>query len=112
MLAGAAAALLVASVAALFWPGVPMYDTVAQYKQVLGGPVDDWHPPIMVRLWQLPHGIPPGAAPMFVLQVALYAAGFALLVGSTGPDGAFALRTCRRRSSHSRRCCSAGKWPC
>ena len=48
-------ALLIASVAALFWPGVPMYDTVAQYRQVLGGPVDDWHPPVMVRLWQLLH---------------------------------------------------------
>ena len=49
-------ALLIASVGPLFWPGVPMYDTVSQYEQVLGGDVDDWHPPIMVRLWQLLHG--------------------------------------------------------
>ena len=80
-------ALLIASVAALFWPGVPMYDTVAQYRQVLGGPVDDWHPPVMVRVWQLLPPLAGGTAPMFVLQVALYAAGFALLVGSLARSG-------------------------
>ena len=50
-------ALLIASVAALFWPGVPMYDTVAQYEQVLSNQVDDWHPPVMVRLWQVLHSL-------------------------------------------------------
>jgi hypothetical protein len=75
-------ALLVAAVAAVFWPGLPMYDTVAQYGQVLGGDVDDWHPPIMVRLWQLLHPLGSGAAPMFILQVALYALGFALIVAA------------------------------
>ncbi len=59
-----------------------MYDTVAQYGQVLGAPVDDWHPPIMVRLWQLLHGTAPGTTPMFVLQLALYALGFALVVAA------------------------------
>src|SRR5881275_3707109 len=79
------AVLLIASIAliaALFWPGVPMYDTVAQYRQVLGGPVDDWHPPVMVRLWQLLHPLAAGPAPMFVTQVALYGAGFALIVAA------------------------------
>jgi hypothetical protein len=79
-------------VAALFWPGVPMYDTAAQYTQVLGGPVDDWHPPIMVRLWQLLHGMATGATPMFALQVMLYAIGFALIVATL-------LRTGRPRSA-------------
>jgi hypothetical protein len=82
LLGGGAVALLIASVAALFWPGVPMYDTVAQYRQVLGGPVDDWHPPVMVRLWQLLHPLGAGPAPMFVSQVALYCAGFALIVAA------------------------------
>jgi hypothetical protein len=59
-----------------------MYDTVAQYGQVLGDPVDDWHPPVMVRLWQLLHPLGPGTAPMFVLQAALYALGFALIVAA------------------------------
>ena len=80
-------ALLVAAVAATFWPGVAMYDTVAQYTQVLSGEIDDWHPPIMVRLWQLLHSLGGTTGPMFVLQVALYALGFALMVGSLGRAG-------------------------
>ncbi len=86
-LGGGAVALLIGLVAALFWPGVAMYDTVAQYGQVLSGDVDDWHPPIMVRLWQLLHPLAPGAAPMFVLQVALYALGFALIVAALVRSG-------------------------
>ena len=74
--------MLIAAVAAIFWPGISMYDTVAQYGQVLTNDVDDWHPPIMVRLWQLLHPLAAGAAPMFVLQVALYALGFALIVAA------------------------------
>lgn len=75
-------ALLIGVVAALFWPGVPMYDTVAQYGQVLSGEVDDWHPPVMVRLWQALHPLGATTAPMFVLQVALYACGFPLIVAA------------------------------
>lgn len=56
-----------------------MYDTLAQYGQVLGGPLDDWHPPIMVRLWQALRPLAAGTGPMFLLQVGLYAAGFALI---------------------------------
>jgi hypothetical protein len=64
-----------------------MYDTVAQYGQVLGAPVDDWHPPIMVRLWQLLHPLAAGTAPMFVLQLTLYALGFALIVAALVRSG-------------------------
>ena len=85
-------ALLVAGVAATFWPGVAMYDTVAQYGQVLSGEVDDWHPPVMVRLWQLLHSLGPATAPMFVLQVGLYAFGFGLVVATL-------VRTGRGRSA-------------
>lgn len=75
-------ALLIAVMAAFFWPGIAMYDTVAQYDQVLSGDVDDWHPPVMVRVWQLLHSLGPTTTPMFVLQVALYALGFALIVSA------------------------------
>jgi hypothetical protein len=64
-----------------------MYDTVAQYGQVMGAPVDDWHPPIMVRLWQVIHPLAAGAAPMFVLQLALYALGFSLTVATLVRSG-------------------------
>ena len=87
MLLGGAVALLVALVAATFWPGVAMYDTVAQYGQVLSGKVDDWHPPVMVRLWQLLHRLGPSTAPMFFLQTALYASGFALIVAALVRQG-------------------------
>lgn len=59
-----------------------MYDTVAQYGQVLSNKVNDWHPPVMVRLWQLLRPLAPQAAPMFLLQAALYALGFGLLVAA------------------------------
>jgi hypothetical protein len=59
-----------------------MYDTVSQYGQVLTDPVDDWHPPVMVRLWQLLHPLADGTAPMFLVQVATYALGFALIVSA------------------------------
>jgi hypothetical protein len=74
--------LLIAIVAAIFWPGVPMYDTVAQYGQVLGGSVDDWHPPVMVRLWQALRSLGGGTAPMFALQLAMYAFGWAAIVAA------------------------------
>jgi len=59
-----------------------MYDTVAQYRQVLSNEVDDWHPPVMVRLWQLLRPLAPQGAPMFALQTVLYALGFGLLVAA------------------------------
>jgi hypothetical protein len=81
---------LIVTAAAFFWPGVPMYDTLAQYRQVIGGPVDDWHPPVMVRLWQLLHPLRRGTAPMFVLQAGLYAMGFGLLVAALVRTGRWA----------------------
>lgn len=59
-----------------------MYDTVVQYGEVLGGDIDDWHPPATVRLWQLLHPLGPGTTPMFVLQAGLYALGFGLIVAA------------------------------
>ena len=64
-----------------------MYDTVSQYEQVLSNELTDWHPPVMVRLWQLLHPLAGGTAPMFVLQVALYALGFALIVAALARCG-------------------------
>ncbi len=57
-----------------------MYDTVTQYRQVLDGAVDDWHPPAMVRLWRALAPLGSGTAPMFALQVALYVVGFTLII--------------------------------
>ena len=88
VLALAAGLLIGAGAAWVFWPGVAMYDSVAQYQQVVSGQYDDWHPPIMARLWALLHAaFGGGAAPMFVLQLALYALGFGLLAQSLAATG-------------------------
>ena len=64
---------------AVYWPGFAMYDTLMQYRQVLSGRFDDWHPPVMARLWQALAPLGGGQAPLFVAQVTLYWLGFALL---------------------------------
>lgn len=84
--AGAALLLCIAALA-LFWPGVAMYDSVAQYDQVLSGEFEDWHPPIMARLWAVLHGVfgagpTDGAAPMLLLQMPLYWAGLGLIAAA------------------------------
>lgn len=91
---GTAAALFIASLA-IFWPGVAMYDTVAQYGQVLSGAYEDWHPPAMARLWAVIARLGPGAVPMLVLQLATYWTGFGLLAATlartTRPRAAIAI---------------------
>jgi len=64
-----------------------MYDTVTQYGEVLSNEVDDWHPPVMVRLWQLLLPLGARTGPMFVLQAGLYAFGFALIVAALAKSG-------------------------
>ena len=77
---------------ALFWPGIAMYDTVAQYKQVLSGVYDDWHPPAMARVWALLAPLGTGATPLLVLQLVTYWLGLGLI-------GAALARAGRSRSA-------------
>ena len=88
-LALVAAAALCAAMLAIWWPGVAMYDSVDQYGQVLRGAYDDWHPPIMARLWSLLHLGWDGQAPMFVLQVSLYWLGLGLIAAALAREGAW-----------------------
>ncbi|MEG8016688.1 hypothetical protein [Sphingomonas sp. LR55] len=81
-----ATALCVASLA-LFWPGVAMYDTVAQYKQVLSGVYDDWHPPAMARAWALLAPLGSAATPMLVLQLGTYWLGLGLIAAALARAG-------------------------
>lgn len=48
-----AALLLFVGSLAIYWPGVVTYDGVQQYAEAISGRYDDWHPPIMARLWAL-----------------------------------------------------------
>lgn len=76
----AVAAVLAALTLATAWPGIAMYDTVAQYREVLSGTYDDWHPPAMARLWAvLHHAVGGGAGPMLAVQVATYWLGLGLV---------------------------------
>ncbi|HXH16504.1 MAG TPA: hypothetical protein VNJ10_10280 [Sphingomonas sp.] len=81
-----AAALCLASLA-LFWPGIAMYDTVAQYTQVLSRVYDDWHPPAMVRMWVLLAPFGTGAKPMLVLQLGTYWLGLGLIAAALARTG-------------------------
>ncbi len=84
-----AALILFAACLVLMWPGVAAYDTVKQYEQSLSGQYDDWHPPIMARLWAalLTAGAR-GTAPMLVIQLGAYWLGFGLLAGALAKIGA------------------------
>ncbi|WP_240047635.1 hypothetical protein [Sphingomonas panacisoli] len=93
------AILLAALTLAAAWPGIAMYDTVAQFGQVLSGQYDDWHPPAMARLWAGLHRAVGGAAqPMLVVQVMLYWLGLGLIAGALARadrrKAAFAVLAC------------------
>jgi hypothetical protein len=78
----AGAALLGAAMVAAWWPGTALYDSVDQYGQAVRGAYEDWHPPIMARLWAILHLCWDGQAPMFVLQAALYWLGLGLIAAA------------------------------
>ena len=62
-----------------FSPGIMTWDSVRQYDQALSGRFDDWHPPAMEALWRVLVPLHQGPVLMFVLQIALYWAGAAML---------------------------------
>jgi hypothetical protein len=80
---GLTAVLLLAAVvqAAAYWPGLMTWDSIRQYGQAVSGDFDDWHPPAMGWLWRQFARVQPGPAPMLLLQLGLYWAGFGLFVG-------------------------------
>ncbi len=67
----------------LFWPGFALYDTVAQYAEVVSGEYNDWHPPVMARLWAVLRAtVGGGAGPMFAGQMTLYWLGLGLVAAA------------------------------
>lgn len=81
------AVLLAVTMVAAGWPGLAEYDSAEQFRQVLSGRYDDWHPPVMARLWSLLHVLGGGAGPMMVLQIVLYWLGLGLLAGGLARTG-------------------------
>ena len=86
-----AAAILFLLALLLFSPGVAMYDTVRQYEQALSGHYNDWHPPIMARLWSWLIPLGRGTEPMLALQLAGYWLGLGLLAQALGGRKAVAI---------------------
>ena len=83
---GAALAGLFASLV-LFWPGIALFDTIYQFQEIVDGSYDDWHPPIMARLWSLLLGPWPPTAPMLLLQLGLLWLGLGLLAAAFARRG-------------------------
>jgi hypothetical protein len=83
---------------AAYWPGIMTWDATREYGMALRDPIDDWHPPVMIWVWRQLHRLAVGPAPMLLLQVGLYVAGWALLVrgawASERPRRALAFAAC------------------
>lgn len=86
-----AAAVLLALSLLLFWPGVVLFDAVDQYRQALSGAYNDWHPPVMARLWRALLAFGPGAGAMLAVQLSAYWLGLGLLAQGIGGRRALAV---------------------
>ena len=79
--AGAGGMLVLALAGSLaYWPGLMTWDSARQYDQAVSGAFDDWHPPAMEWIWRLLLPIADGPSLMLILQLALYFAGFGLVI--------------------------------
>jgi len=56
----------------LFYPGLMSYDSIFLYRQVIGDmPVRNYHPPVMVYVWQLGHYLI-GSGSMLIFHQLMY----------------------------------------
>jgi len=81
------AATLFACNLALQFPGLMTNDSVNQYAEAVSGRYTDWHPPVMAWLLSVLLPIHEGPAPLFVLHLAGYWAGWWLLADATRRGG-------------------------
>lgn len=72
--------LAAAGLTALFFPGMMSYDSLYQYRQVIGAvPVTNDHPPVMVHIWRLAHAVIPSPGVLLLVHQAVYWAAATLL---------------------------------
>lgn len=76
--------LLFGATLAMRFPGVAMYDSVAQYEQATSGVYADWHPPIMARTWALLNHFKDGTEPFFLIQMLLWWGGIGAISAALG----------------------------
>jgi len=73
------AALLGVVTTFIFYPGLMSFDSIYQYRQVVGDlAVQNYHPPIMVYVWKLGHAIM-GPGGLLVINQCMYWAAIALI---------------------------------
>ena len=71
--------LAAAGLTALFFPGMMSYDSIYQYRQVIGAvPVTNDHPPVMVHLWRIAHAAIPSPGALLLIHQIVYWAAAAL----------------------------------
>ncbi|WP_019831781.1 hypothetical protein [Sphingomonas sp. PR090111-T3T-6A] len=82
------AALLGLAQAALFYPGIASYDIVFAYGEAMAHAVGDWHPPVLIRLWQglASLGLP-GLGSLYLIQTLLLWLGLGLLAAAQAREG-------------------------
>lgn len=89
----AGAVLLGLAQAALFYPGIASYDLIFAVREWAAHAVGDWHPPVLIRLWQGLGAIGlPGFGTLYLVQVLLLWLGLGLLAAAQAGAG-------RRRSA-------------
>ena len=81
------AATLFACNLALQFPGLMTNDSVNQYAEAVSGSYTDWHPPVMAWLFSVLLRLHDGPAPLFVLHLVGYWAGWWLLADATRRGG-------------------------
>src|SRR5579862_1838693 len=77
------------------FPGYLMTDSIAQLYQARTDRYDDWHPPLMARVWWLVEHVVSGPAGMLALQLGLLVWGvFAIAQRRLAPGPAAAVTAC------------------
>lgn len=77
-----AAAVGLAAVLYVFWPGYMSWDSAYQWWQARHDRFDSVHPPLMAMIWQLTDRIVEGPGGMFALQCALLWSALALFASA------------------------------
>jgi len=70
----------------IFFPGLMSFDSIFQYRQVIGDiPIRNYHPPVMVYTWKLGHALL-GPGSMLVFHQAIYWLAIALIAVCLRPE--------------------------
>jgi len=73
------AAILAMGTSFLFFPGLMSFDSIFLYRQVIGDmPMNNYHPPVMVHVWQLGHHLM-GPGSMLVFHQLMYWSALAVI---------------------------------